>query len=127
MVWFFLIPSIPTVLGNFLLPLMIGARDVAFPRLNLLSWYIFVLGGIFTLYATISGGVDTRLDLLHSIQHRRIANGHVMAMAVGIFVVGFFLDLHRAQFHRHDPHDARAGDALVPAADVRVGRSTPRA
>ncbi|MBV8274165.1 MAG: cbb3-type cytochrome c oxidase subunit I, partial [Verrucomicrobia bacterium] len=45
MVWFFLIPSIPSVLGNFLLPLMLGARDLAFPKLNLLSWYIFILGG----------------------------------------------------------------------------------
>src|SRR4051812_20375159 len=44
MVWFFLIPSIPTVLGNFLLPMMLGARDVAFPKLNLLSWYLFMAG-----------------------------------------------------------------------------------
>ena len=49
MVFFFLIPSIPAVLGNFLVPLMIGAKDLAFPRLNLLSWYIFMLGGMFTL------------------------------------------------------------------------------
>src|SRR5438046_7967696 len=48
MVWFFLIPSIPTVLGNFVIPMMIGARDVAFPKLNLLSWYIFVAGGALT-------------------------------------------------------------------------------
>ena len=46
MVWFFLIPSIPNVFGNFLIPLMIGARDLAFPRLNLASWYIFVFGGL---------------------------------------------------------------------------------
>src|ERR1051326_5381707 len=46
MIFFFLIPSIPAVLGNFLVPLMIGARDLAFPRLNLLSWYIYVLGGL---------------------------------------------------------------------------------
>src|ERR1043166_4346913 len=59
MVWFFLIPSIPNVFGNFLIPLMIGARDVAFPRLNLLSWYLFVLGGIFLLYSILTGGVDT--------------------------------------------------------------------
>src|SRR6184192_4696387 len=58
MVWFFLIPSIPTVFGNFLIPLMIGARDLAFPRLNLLSWYLLVLGGLFELYAILSGGVD---------------------------------------------------------------------
>ena len=59
MVFFFLIPSIPAVLGNFLVPMMIGARDLAFPRLNLASWYIFTLGGLFTLSAVVSGGVDT--------------------------------------------------------------------
>ncbi|HEX6144705.1 MAG TPA: cbb3-type cytochrome c oxidase subunit I, partial [Geminicoccaceae bacterium] len=59
MVWFFLIPSIPSVFGNFLIPLMIGARDLAFPKLNLASWYVYVLGGLFTLYALIAGGVDT--------------------------------------------------------------------
>src|ERR1700722_10623483 len=51
MVWFFLIPSIPTVLGNFVIPLMIGARDVAFPKLNLLSWYLFITGGGFVVYS----------------------------------------------------------------------------
>src|SRR3954462_4506900 len=55
MVWFFLVPSIPATFGNFLLPLMIGARDVAFPRLNLLSWYVYVIGAAFTLYAVTAG------------------------------------------------------------------------
>ena len=59
MIFFFLIPSIPAVLGNFLVPLMVGARDLAFPRLNLLSWYIYIVGGLFTLYSAIAGGVDT--------------------------------------------------------------------
>jgi cytochrome c oxidase subunit 1 len=59
MVWFFLIPSIPNTLGNFVLPMMIGAKDLAFPKLNLLSWYIFMLGGMTTLYALVRGGVDT--------------------------------------------------------------------
>src|SRR5512143_1533057 len=59
MVWFFLIPSIPAVLGNFLLPLMLGARDVAFPKLNLLSWYIYLVGVIFLFYVVLTGGVDT--------------------------------------------------------------------
>src|SRR3989441_12132020 len=59
MIFFFLIPSIPAVLGNFLIPLMIGARDLAFPRINLLSWYIYVIGALFTLWAMITGGVDT--------------------------------------------------------------------
>ena len=51
MVWFFLIPSIPSVLGNFVIPMMIGARDLAFPRLNLLSWYLFVAGGVLATYS----------------------------------------------------------------------------
>src|SRR5579864_9151764 len=55
MVFFFLIPSIPAVMGNFLVPLMIGAKDLAFPRLNLASWYVFVLGGLFALAAMILG------------------------------------------------------------------------
>lgn len=59
MVWFFLIPSIPSVFGNFLIPLMIGAKDVAFPRLNLLSWRLYIVGALFTFWVTASGGVDT--------------------------------------------------------------------
>src|SRR6266478_9598785 len=51
MIFFFLIPSIPAVLGNFLIPLMIGAKDLAFPKINLLSWYIYIVGGIFVLYS----------------------------------------------------------------------------
>src|SRR5215813_12768217 len=56
MVFFFLIPSVPATLGNFLVPLMIGARDLAFPRLNLASWYIFMVGGSLTVFAAIFGG-----------------------------------------------------------------------
>ena len=56
MIFFFLIPSIPAVFGNFLIPLMIGARDLAFPRINLLSWYIYMIGAAFTLYALTSYG-----------------------------------------------------------------------
>src|SRR5471030_2728705 len=59
MVFFFLIPGIPAVLGNFLLPLMLGARDLAFPRLNLTSLYLYVIGATFTLAAAVLGGVDT--------------------------------------------------------------------
>src|SRR5271166_3803592 len=56
MVFFFLIPSIPAILGNFVLPMMVGAKDLAFPRINLLSWYIYMVGGVFTLYVLLSGG-----------------------------------------------------------------------
>src|SRR6187402_520095 len=59
MVFFFLIPAIPGTLGNFLLPIMIGAKDLAFPKLNLLSWYVYVAGSLFALYAMLAGGLDT--------------------------------------------------------------------
>src|SRR5438477_1063456 len=88
MVFFFLIPSIPAVLGNFLLPMMIGARDLAFPRLNLLSWYIYTIGGLFTLAAIISGGVDTGWTF-YTPYSSTYANWHVVAIAVGIFITGF--------------------------------------
>ncbi len=88
MVWFFLIPSIPAVLGNFVLPLMIGARDVAFPRLNLASWYIFVTGGLFVLYSIAVGGVDTGWTF-YTPYSTTYSNGYVMAMAAGVFIAGF--------------------------------------
>jgi len=88
MVWFFLIPSIPNVFGNFLIPLMIGARDLAFPRLNLLSWYIYIAAGIFTIYVLISGGVDTGWTFYTPLS-TSFANGKVVAAATAVFIVGF--------------------------------------
>jgi cytochrome c oxidase subunit 1 len=88
MIFFFLIPSIPAVLGNFLLPLMIGARDLAFPRLNLASWYIYTVGGLITLYAVASGGVDTGWTF-YTPYSSTYANSHVIITALGIFVTGF--------------------------------------
>jgi cytochrome c oxidase subunit 1 len=88
MIWFFLIPSIPATLGNFLLPLMIGARDLAFPRLNLASWYIFVAAGLFVLYALVMGGVDTGWTFYTPLSSM-FANGHVVAALMAVFVVGF--------------------------------------
>jgi cytochrome c oxidase subunit 1 len=88
MIFFFLIPSIPAVLGNFFLPLMIGARDLAFPKINLLSWYVYVAGGLFTLYAMVAGGVDTGWTF-YTPYSSTYANSHVIAAALGIFVTGF--------------------------------------
>ena len=59
MVFLFLIPAIPATIGNFFVPIMIGAKDLAFPRINLLSWYLYMLGGVVAAYALIQGGVDT--------------------------------------------------------------------
>ena len=88
MVWFFLIPAIPTTLGNFLVPLMLGARDLAFPRLNLLSWYLYVVGGLIAIYSLFTGGVDTGWTFYTPLSSA-YSNGHVVATVAAIFVAGF--------------------------------------
>ncbi len=88
MVFFFLVPSIPATLGNFLIPLMIGARDVAFPRLNLMSWYVFITGCAFVLYAVMAGGVDTGWTFYPPFSSS-YSHSHVVAAALGIFIAGF--------------------------------------
>ncbi len=88
MIFFFLVPSIPAVLGNFLVPIMLGARDLAFPRLNLLSWYVYTLGGLFTMVAIVSGGVDTGWTF-YTPYSSTYANSHVILTALGIFITGF--------------------------------------
>ena len=88
MIFFFLIPSIPATLGNFLVPMMIGARDLAFPRLNLLSWYIYILGSIFTLYAAITGGLDTGWTF-YTPYSSTYSHTQVVPVALGVFITGF--------------------------------------
>ena len=88
MIFFFLIPSIPAVLGNFLIPIMVGARDLAFPRLNLFSWYLFNIAGLFTIWALVHGGVDTGWTF-YTPYSTRYSNTHVIATALGIFIAGF--------------------------------------
>jgi cytochrome c oxidase subunit 1 len=88
MVWFFLIPSIPTTMGNFVIPLMLGARDLAFPRLNLLSWYFFIAGGLLTIAALLFGGVDTGWTFYEPYS-TLYANGYIILAVLGIFVSGF--------------------------------------
>ena len=88
MVFFFLIPSVPAVLGNFLVPLMIGAKDLAFPRLNLASWYVFMIGGALMLGATLFGGVDTGWTF-YTPYSSMFSNSNVMLAALGVFVAGF--------------------------------------
>jgi cytochrome c oxidase subunit 1 len=88
MVFFFLVPSIPATLGNFLVPMMIGARDLAFPRINLLSWYIYIVGAGFTLYAIMTGGVDTGWTFYTPFSSN-YAHTQVIATALGVFITGF--------------------------------------
>jgi cytochrome c oxidase subunit 1 len=88
MIFFFLIPSIPAVLGNFLLPIMIGAKDLALPRINLLSLYIYWVGGLLTIYALLQGGVDTGWTF-YTPYSTTFSNSYVMAVGLGIFINGF--------------------------------------
>ncbi|MBS0244357.1 MAG: cbb3-type cytochrome c oxidase subunit I, partial [Proteobacteria bacterium] len=88
MVWFFLVPVVPSTLGNFLLPLMIGARDVAFPRLNLISWYLNLAGGALALFALVAGGVDTGWTFYEPYSGH-FSNSFVALACAGVFVAGF--------------------------------------
>jgi cytochrome c oxidase subunit 1 len=88
MVFFFLVPSIPATLGNFLVPMMIGAKDLAFPRINLLSWYIYIVGALFALAAVAMGGVDTGWTFYTPFS-TTYSNTFVITAAVGVFIAGF--------------------------------------
>jgi len=88
MIFFFLIPSIPATLGNFLIPMMVGARDLAFPKINLLSWYLYVFGGIFALTAIVMGGVDTGWTF-YTPYSSTYSNTFVVPTLVGVFIAGF--------------------------------------
>jgi cytochrome c oxidase subunit 1 len=88
MIFFFLIPAVPAVLGNFLVPMMIGAKDLAFPRINLLSWYLFIVGGGLMLYTMLTGGVDTGWTFYVPLSTAYLGT-HVVLAAVSIFIAGF--------------------------------------
>lgn len=88
MIFFFLIPSVPAVLGNFVLPIMIGAKDVAFPKINLLSWYCFAVGGGLATLAIIMGGIDTGWTF-YTPYSTTYANGYVALALTGVFINGF--------------------------------------
>jgi cytochrome c oxidase subunit 1 len=88
MVFFFLIPAIPAVLGNFLIPIMLGAKDLAFPKLNLASWYIYMIGAAFTLWAIVQGGLDTGWTFYTPFS-TMYSTTNVISAALGIFITGF--------------------------------------
>jgi cytochrome c oxidase subunit 1 len=88
MIFFFLIPSIPAVLGNFLVPLMIGAKDLAFPRINLLSWYLYIIAGAIYVHCILSGGVDTGWTFYTPFS-TAFSNTRVIEAGVAIFIAGF--------------------------------------
>ncbi len=88
MVFLFLVPSIPATLGNFFLPMMIGAKDLAFPRLNLLSWYLYILGGILITLSFMMGGVDAGWTF-YTPYSSMYSNTQISTCLIGVFVAGF--------------------------------------
>jgi cytochrome c oxidase subunit 1 len=87
MIFLFIIPSIPAAFGNFVLPLMLGAKDVAFPRLNLASYYVYVAGALIMLAAMLTGGIDTGWTFY--TPYSSTTGGSVSLMTFGVFVLGF--------------------------------------
>ena len=87
MIFLFIIPSIPAAFGNFVLPVMLGAKDVAFPRLNLASWYLYVIGAVFALVSILAGGVDTGWTFY--TPYSTSASGAVVWLTMGAFILGF--------------------------------------
>jgi cytochrome c oxidase subunit 1 len=88
MVFFFLIPVVPAVLGNFLVPMMIGAKDLAFPRINLLSWYLYMTGGVLITHCMLTGGVDTGWTFYAPFS-TAFTNTKIVEAGLAAFVAGF--------------------------------------
>jgi cytochrome c oxidase subunit I len=87
MVFLVIIPGIPAALGNFVLPVMLGAKDVAFPRLNLGSYYLYVIGALLGLYTLAVGGVDTGWTFY--TPYSATSNSHVVPIVTAAFILGF--------------------------------------
>src|SRR6202046_63789 len=88
MVFLFLVPSVPATLGNFLIPIMLGAKDLAFPKIKLVSWYLYWFGGLVVLGALVLGGVDTGWTFTTPLSTHYL-NTHVVTAATGVFILGF--------------------------------------
>ncbi len=88
MVFFFLVPVVPTVLGNFCLPMMIGAKDLAFPRLNLASWHLFTIGAGWAVYAMLANGLDTGWTF-YTPYTSQSSHYNVVPALIGVVITGF--------------------------------------
>src|SRR5436189_1076794 len=88
MILFFLIPSVPAVLADFVLPITVGANDLAFPKINLMSWYLYIIGAVFALATLVKGGVDTGWTFYTPLSSGFVRTP-VILMAVGILIIGF--------------------------------------
>ncbi len=107
MVFLFLVPSVPATIGNFLIPIMVGAKDLAFPKINLLSWYLYIVAGIMMICVLAFGGVDTGWTFTTPLCTHYL-NTHVVTAGTGGLCGRVQLHLYRAELHRDHPSHARA-------------------
>ena len=87
MIFMFIIPSVPAAMGNIIMPIMLGTKDVAFPRLNLASWYVYVVGSSIGIFSIISGGVDTGWTFY--TPYSSSTDTAVISMTFAVLVLGF--------------------------------------
>ncbi len=125
MVFFFLVPVVPTVLGNFCLPLMIGAKDLAFPRINLASWYLFTIGAGWTLFAMLGNGLDTGWTF-YTPYTSQSSHYNVVPALVGIVIAGFSSIFTGLNFIV-TVHRLRAPDSIGGGCRSSYGLSMPPA
>ena len=120
MIFFFLVPSVPATLGNFFIPMMIGAKDLALPKINLLSWYLYIAGGLLAIYTMAAGGVDTGWTFTTPLSTHYV-NTNVISHRAGGLHRRIQFHLYRAELHRDHPQDALPRNDVVPDAAVCVG------
>ena len=113
MIFLFVIPGLPAVFGNFFLPILIGAKDVAFPRLNLLSWYLFVLGGLLAILSILLPGGSADTGWTFYIPYSVRSGTNVVLCSNGGFCLGIFFYTYGVKFCNHCTQNACSGNGLV--------------
>jgi cytochrome c oxidase subunit 1 len=88
MIFFFMVAAVPAVLGNFCLPMMLGAKDLAFPRVNLLSWYVYLVGAVIILWVICTGGIDTGWTF-YTPYSSRASHTNVVVAILALALAGF--------------------------------------
>ena len=119
MVWFFLVPAVPVTIGNFVVPLMLGARDLAFPKLNLASWYLFMAGGILRAIRVVLRRRRYRMDILYPAV-QQLCPGPCRCGGHRHLHLRLFDHCHWTELHHHHPPPARPWPDLVSAAGVHL-------
>ena len=125
MVFLVVIPAIPTIFGNFFLPILIGGKDMAFPRLNLFTWYLYILGAVILLVSLLTGKGPADTGWTFYVPYSLRTTVNVPFAVFGVFILGMSSILTGLEHRHHRPHGARPGDEVLPACPFPSGASTP--